>query len=197
MCVIFPRTRLFPLAEKGAKPCCVMGLREPLIEPEDNCGLAGALVMMGERWSFMILRAAFNGLKHFEEFQSELGIARNILSNRLARLVDHGILERHILDSDRRKVEYRLTRKGGGLLPSMIALRQWGEKWVGSVSTTPVLVDSQNLKPIRPVAILSHDGRILKLSDLRWLDAEDVTSVIGSYLYDADADGHEGAVAAE
>ncbi|RZM30937.1 MAG: transcriptional regulator, partial [Sphingomonas sp.] len=57
---------------------------------------------MGERWSFLILRASFNGLHHFEEFQSELGIARNILANRLARLVEHGILERQPIPEDRR-----------------------------------------------------------------------------------------------
>ena len=62
-------------------------LREPLME----CSLPAALEAMGERWSFLILRAAFNGLAHFEEFQSGLGIARNILANRLARLVEHGV----------------------------------------------------------------------------------------------------------
>ena len=59
-----------------------------------DCGLPAALEATGERWSFLILRAAFNGLHHFEEFQSTLGIARNILANRLGRLVDHGILAR-------------------------------------------------------------------------------------------------------
>ena len=67
-------------------------LREPLNEL-NACGLPEALEVMGERWSFMILRASFNGLHHFEEFLCELGIARNILSNRLAKLVEHGILE--------------------------------------------------------------------------------------------------------
>ena len=71
-----------------------------------------ALEVMGERWSFMILRASFNGLHHFEEFLSELGIARNILSNRLGRLVEHGILGRQPMAEDRRKIEYRLTDKG-------------------------------------------------------------------------------------
>ena len=64
------------------------GLREPLRQLANNCSLPAALEAMGERWSFLILRASFNGLYHFEEFQSELGIARNILANRLARLVD-------------------------------------------------------------------------------------------------------------
>ena len=100
-------------------------LREPLGE----CSLPAALEAMGERWAFLILRAAFNGLRHFEEFQSELGIARNILANRLGRFVDHGIMERQSLAEDRRKIAYCLTDKGYALLPTMIALRQWGERW--------------------------------------------------------------------
>ena len=77
-------------------------IREPLRELTE-CGLPQALEVMGERWSFMILRASFNGLHHFEEFLSELGIARNILSNRLAKLVEHGILKRDPCADDKRK----------------------------------------------------------------------------------------------
>src|SRR3546814_47108 len=92
-------------------------LREPLRDPAE-CSLPAALEAMGERWSFLILRAAFNELHHFEEFQSELGIARNILANRLSRLVEHGILMRTAMPEDRRKIEYRLTDKGAALLPT-------------------------------------------------------------------------------
>ena len=102
-------------------------LREPLREM-GSCGLPMALEVMGERWSFMILRAAFNGLHHFEEYLTELGIARNILSNRLARLVESGIMRREPLPDDRRKIEYRLTEKGFDLLPAMLTLRQWGRE---------------------------------------------------------------------
>jgi DNA-binding HxlR family transcriptional regulator len=139
-----------------------------------QCALPAALEAMGERWSFLILRAAFNGLHHFEEFQSTLGIARNILANRLGRLVDHGILSREPMADDRRKVEYRLTEKGAELLPAMLALRQWGEKWESGMPSTPVLVDQHDLQPIRKIAILSHDGRALGLHDLSWAHAQDI-----------------------
>jgi DNA-binding HxlR family transcriptional regulator len=148
-------------------------LKENLRELAD-CALPAALEAMGERWSFLILRASFNGLHHFEEFQSTLGIARNILANRLGRLVDHGILSREAMADDRRKVEYRLTQKGAELLPAMLALRQWGEKWESGVPSTPVLVDERDHQPIRTIDILSHDGRVLALHDLCWLHAEDV-----------------------
>lgn len=142
-------------------------LRENLRQLTE-CGLPAALEVMGERWSFMILRASFNGLHHFEEFLTELGIARNILSNRLAKLVEHGILQRTSCADDRRKIEYRLTPKGFDLLPAMIALRQWGQKYGAEIEENPVLVDEQDRLPIGPVSILSHDGRILGPQDL-WL----------------------------
>ena len=150
-------------------------LREPLnILYGDNCALPLALEAMGERWSFMILRAAFNGVHHFEEFQQELSIARNILSNRLARLVDHGVLVRTPCQDDRRKVEYRLTEKGSDLLPAMLALRQWGEKYTMLVPANPVLVDARDGEPIAPIAIRAHDGREIGWHDLAWKDRDGV-----------------------
>ena len=147
-----------------------MGLREPLAQIAAECSLPKALEAMGERWSFLILRAAFNGLKHFEEIQSNLGIARNILANRLGRLVDVGILDREPCPEDRRKIEYRLTEKGLDLLPTMIALRQWGEKWETGCPSNPVLVDKRDLEPVADVRVFSHDGRALEWEDLsfRW-----------------------------
>ena len=150
------------------------GLRESLRELANECSLPAALEAMGERWSFMILRASFNGLHHFEEFQSELGIARNILANRLARLVEHGILERKALPDDRRKIEYRLTDKGMALLPTMVALRQWGERWETCVPASPILVDARDRRPVEQVAVLSHDGRVLTKHDLVWSLPEDI-----------------------
>jgi len=150
------------------------GIREPLRELATQCSLPAALEAMGERWSFLILRAAFNGLHHFEEFQQELGIARNILSNRLGRLVDHGILERRALTDDRRKIAYRLTEKGFALLPTMIALRQWGERWETGVPASPILVDARDRKPIAPVQVMSHDGRALAKGDLVWALREEL-----------------------
>ena len=147
-------------------------LRENL--RDSACSLPAALEAVGERWSFLILRACFNGLHHFEEFQNELGIARNILANRLARLVAHGILERRALPADRRKIEYELTEKGAALLPTMIALRQWGERWETGVEAMPVLVDQRDRKRIEQVCVHAHDGRPLGLKDLYWVLPEDV-----------------------
>ena len=137
-----------------------------------DCGLPHALEVMGERWSFLILRAAFNGLVHFEEFSGELGIARNILSNRLAKLVEHEVLARRPCDTDRRKVEYRLTEKGIGLLPAMLALRQWGEIHGPNINPKLVLVDTRDAKPVAPIEMRAHDGRPIGWDDLAWQDSD-------------------------
>lgn len=150
-------------------------LYEKLSEDGD-CALPHALSMMGEKWAFMILRASFNGVKHFEGFLNEIGLARNILANRLSRLTQDGILIRTPCPNDRRKVEYLLTDKGLDLLPVMIGLRQWGEKWATGITSSPILVDERDQQPIKPVAIYSHDSRILTWEDLCWIDAKDAHS---------------------
>ena len=152
-------------------------LREPLREI-GSCGLPMALEVMGERWSFMILRAAFNGLHHFEEYLTELGIARNILSNRLARLVESGIMRREPLPDDRRKIEYRLTEKGFDLLPAMLTLRQWGEKYELGVPSNPVLCDARDGQPIAPIGIHAHDGRWLSHRELEWRDRSELDAEV-------------------
>ena len=94
-----------------------------------RCPMPAAIELIGEKWAFLILRGALNGLVHFEHFQAGLGIARNVLSDRLGKLVAGGILERTPAPEDRRKVVYSLTAKGEALLPVLLALRQWGEDW--------------------------------------------------------------------
>ncbi len=166
-----------------------MAIREPL--GELGCGLPHALEVMGERWSFLILRAAFNGLYHFEEFSSELGIARNILSNRLAHLVQHGVMQRTPCEADRRKVEYRLTEKGLGLLPAMLALRQWGERYAENFTSNLVLVDCRDGLPVAPISIRAHDGRDLSWHELGWQTPDKVGQPVdrhdGAYVKDISA----------
>ena len=139
-----------------------------------QCSIAAALEAVGERWSLLILRGAFNGLHHFEEFQTTLGIARNILSNRLVRLVENGILERVPDAADRRKVSYRLTEKGRDLLPVLLSLRQWGERWVSDRPSNPVLVDRHSRRPIAPMSVRAADGRVLTLNELEWIDRSEI-----------------------
>lgn len=136
-----------------------------------SCPLPGAVELIGEKWAFLILRGALNGLKHFEEFQAGLGIARNILSDRLSRMVAGEILERSPDPDDGRRVIYSLTKKGEDLLPVVLALRQWGEKW-GYGTMKVVLADRRDARPVRNICVQAHDGRELKLDELTWIERE-------------------------
>jgi DNA-binding HxlR family transcriptional regulator len=136
-----------------------------------TCPIPAAVELIGEKWAFLILRGAFNGLHHFEEFQAGLGIARNILSDRLSKRVAGGILERSADPADKRRVIYSLTPKGEGLLPVVLALRQWGEQW-GYGNMKVLLADRRDLKPVRKICVQAHDGRELSLSELTWIDRD-------------------------
>ena len=136
-----------------------------------SCPLPPAVELIGEKWAFLILRGAFNGLHHFEEFQAGLGIARNILSDRLSKLVAGGILARAADPMDKRRVVYSLTAKGEGLLPVVLALRQWGEEW-GYGKMEIVLADRRDGRPVRKMCVQAHDGRELNLGDLTWVDRD-------------------------
>lgn len=136
------------------------------------CPIPAAIELIGERWSFLILRGALLGLCHFEEFQGCLGIARNILSDRLGRLVGAGILARTPDPDDGRRVIYGLTDKGAELLPVLVAIRQWGLDQGLAKPSHPTLSDRRDRKPIQRLAVQAHDGRILDLDDLVWISPD-------------------------
>jgi DNA-binding HxlR family transcriptional regulator len=92
-----------------------------------NCSIARALEIVGERWTLLILRDAFRGVRRFEHFQKRLGVGRNILSTRLRRLCDEGLLERHRYQDSPERHEYELTEKGRELWPALLALMTWGD----------------------------------------------------------------------
>ena len=95
-----------------------------------NCSIARALEVVGERWTLLIVRDAFLGLRRFEQFQESLGIARNVLTDRLNRLVEEGILERVRYSERPERFEYQLTRKGRDLQIALTGLGQWGDKYL-------------------------------------------------------------------
>src|SRR5215207_10126911 len=93
------------------------------------CSVARTLDVVGERWTLLILRDAFNGVRRFEDFQQSLGIARNILTDRLQTLAAQGVLERRRYQEHPERFEYRLTDKGRDLFPVLVALLHWGDAW--------------------------------------------------------------------
>ena len=95
-----------------------------------NCSIARALEIVGERWTLLILRDVVLGLHRFDQLQASLGIARNVLTDRLNRLVDEGLLERVLYSERPERYEYQLTKKGLDLRIALAALRQWGDEYL-------------------------------------------------------------------
>jgi DNA-binding HxlR family transcriptional regulator len=95
-----------------------------------NCSIARALEAVGERWTLLIIRDAFLGLSRFEEFQESLGISRNILTDRLNKLVDEEIFDRAPYGARSDRYDYQLTKKGLDLHVALVGLRQWGDRYM-------------------------------------------------------------------
>ena len=94
------------------------------------CSVAGTLELVGERWTLLVIRDAFMGVRRFEDFQRRSGVARNVLSARLNLLVEEGIFRREPYQEHPVRHEYRLTQKGRDLWPVMVALLQWGDRYI-------------------------------------------------------------------
>ncbi|MDT7763502.1 MAG: hypothetical protein QOC63_2922 [Mycobacterium sp.] len=101
-----------------------------------NCSIARTLGVVGEKWTLLVLREAFYGIRRFDDFHAALGCARNLLATRLKTLVAYGLLERVAYQDDvgRGRHEYRLTDKGRDLFPVVVALMQWGDRWTADES---------------------------------------------------------------
>lgn len=127
-----------------------------------NCSIARALDIVGERWSLLVLRDAFAGVTRFEDFQANLGVARNVLAARLKTLVKQGVLARRKYSDGPPRFEYRLTEKGLDLHPILIALMAWGDRWACGPKGPPVvLLDRATNRPIEPELVDRGTGRKL------------------------------------
>ena len=107
---------------------------------DQECSIAGALEVVGERWSLLIVRDVLLGLRRFDELQANLGIARNVLQTRLERLIETGVLEKRRYSERPPRHEYRLTEKGLELWPTVMALMRWGDRHAAPPGGPPVLV---------------------------------------------------------
>lgn len=135
---------------------------------DHNCSVARTLGVVGERWTLLILREAFYGVRRFDQMRSNLGIARNILSDRLRRLVEAGILVRWPYQEHPERFEYRLTQKGHDLYPALIALMRWGDKYMVDGDGPPlVLVHKDCGHETFPVLACSACGEPITARDVR------------------------------
>jgi len=130
--------------------------------------------VIGDWWSLLIVRDANLGKRRFGEFQKSLGLAKNILSARLQKLVAQGVLETGPASDGSAYEEYRLTEKGRRLYIVLVALRQWGESNLfGKGELDLVLVDRKTGQPVKPLELRSQDGRLLGPADLRTVNTLD------------------------
>lgn len=132
-----------------------------------ECSIARALDTIGDRWSLLILRDAFYGVRRFEDFREDLGVARNILTDRLQKLVARGVLERQQYGDKPPRFEYRLTEKGRDLLPVILTMMKWGDKWTHEVDSPVTLTHTTCGHVTEPVVTCSHCGEELQRRDLR------------------------------
>jgi DNA-binding HxlR family transcriptional regulator len=136
------------------------------------CSVAGALAVVGERWSLLILRDVFLGLRRFDQIQSNLGIARNVLQARLTRLLEQGVLEKRLYQERPQRYEYHLTEKGLDLWPTMVALMQWGDNYTAPAGGPPVVLEH------RDCGGAVDDHRICEACGAR-LSVRDVRALVG------------------
>jgi DNA-binding HxlR family transcriptional regulator len=129
-----------------------------------NCSIARTLEVVGERWTLLIIRDALLGLRRFDQFQESLGIARNVLTDRLKRLVEQGILERVRYSERPERFEYHLTDKGRELGVALAGLRQWGDKHV-SERPPRVLRRRADKKPV-VAALVPKGSEVLRLDEV-------------------------------
>jgi DNA-binding HxlR family transcriptional regulator len=113
-----------------------------------NCSIARALDIVGEWWTLLVLRDVFLGLRRFEAIQADLGIARNVLSDRLTTLIDAGVLARRRYQEHPERYEYVLTDMGRDLVPVLLALMRWGDRWLSPDGPPMVLVHRSCGEPV-------------------------------------------------
>ena len=136
-----------------------------------NCPILRALEIVGGRWTLILLRDAFNGVRRFEDFQQHLGVSPSVLSRRLKDMVDEGLFRREPYreNGDRERHEYHPTDKAWDLYPVIVGLMQWGDRYLSDPDGPPVrLVDSRTGKPV-VAAIVPHDSPACSPADLQAL----------------------------
>ena len=136
--------------------------------PSQTCSVARALEIVGEWWTLLIVREAFFGARRFGEFERNLGIAKNVLSERLSKLVAYGLMERIDVPGRGNPRDYRLTDRGRDLFPVLVALMQWGDRWIAGPERSPVrLLELETGEEIAPMRVVAANGRLLSANDVR------------------------------
>ena len=142
----------------------------PRVKPTDSmCSAARSLQLLGDRWVLLLIREVVFGTRRFEDFAAHLGIARNVLSDRLAKLVEAGVLVQAPLRVDGRRQGYRLSEMGEYLIPVLVALMQWGDRWLQTPDSIPIrVIERATGKELPRMRARNAAGKELGFRDLDW-----------------------------
>jgi DNA-binding HxlR family transcriptional regulator len=134
----------------------------------EPCPIARTTDLVGDWWTPMVLREAFFGRRRFGEFQRALGLSRAVLAQRLARLVDEGLLSREMYEEHPPRYEYHLTDKGRAFFDVLAAMWRWGSDWLWERGAPPAeLVDSESGRVVEPIVVDAHTGEAIDPGRLR------------------------------
>jgi DNA-binding HxlR family transcriptional regulator len=130
----------------------------------EECSIGRTLALIGERWTMLVLREAFRGVRRFDDIRDNTGAPRQVLSARLAVLVEHGVLRREPYQvlGQRARHEYRLTRKGMDLYPVLVSIMQWGDRYLADPSGPPVRLTHAGCGAPVGVTMRCADGHLLE-----------------------------------
>ncbi|PWB95037.1 winged helix-turn-helix transcriptional regulator [Methylosinus sporium] len=135
--------------------------------PDQACSVARALEIVGEWWTLLLIREAFLGTRRFGEFERNLGVAKNVLSERLSKLVACGVLERVDVPGRGNPRDYRLTEKGRDLFPVLVALMQWGDRWAAPAGPPLRLLERSTGEEIAALCVRGTSGAALAPQEVR------------------------------
>lgn len=134
----------------------------------ENCSFARSLDLLGDRWTFLVLREAFFGVRRFGQLARTLGVSRNILSDRLQKLVANGILERRIYRHDPDRYEYRLTQTGKDLYQPIVAILRWGDEHLSGPEGPPLVLRHETCgHDSAPLLVCAHCREPIRPEDMR------------------------------
>lgn len=131
-----------------------------------HCSVARTLDAIGDKWSLLIIRDAFYGLRRFDDLRKDLGVARNILADRLGKLVDKGVLVRRQYEERPPRYEYLLTERGRDLVGVVLAMMRWGDTWTGAGDPPVTITHTTCGHVTEPVVACSHCREELRLGEL-------------------------------
>lgn len=134
---------------------------------QQPCSLARTLAVVGDRWTLMVLRDCFLGIRRFDQFEKRLGITRHVLADRLKKLVEHGVLTRVPYQQRPLREEYRLTESGLALHPVIMALVSWGDRYMADERGAPIEHRHRACGQLmRPVTVCSECGEPVTARDI-------------------------------